>query len=1104
MANSENPVLNLSREALIIPSADAYYNNELTANSDGFVTYRDFIGWLKNTGVFTSFGYADKDGFKLWIDSFVFNTNNYIFNGVTKSNDFVTLKSLCNLGCFDLTKAVYYHVRDNIDYLQNSLKLTSTELDIFLNLHKLRYDAEGLPYEPYAKSLINKYAAEVIINSKFETFASTVFIRKETIVKSLCTQQHTQASYVASYNVPKPKTKWIRIANYVGQIASIDWDLEKYEGVTVEIPLQQEFLECKKNQSNLDYTPTGNERFLSGYMMSKLTKRQNKLDKTSLYMQVTDSDFVKFGENIVKISDKPKIWLNMVYLKLGFYSKIGENNIFQNCGLYSIDGGLYPRTSNYVANLKYGGYSYQTTAFSSLSSLFENCQYLNRVGDDIFDAPINKDNYIPEFYDFKKSQITGATNTFSSCVRLNSIKTSIFDGCFNITTMGGCFSNIGGKTPVRNLVLDFTRLMHNKRNVQSIYKLFSNSSSLSYEINKDIFKYCRNTLGNVSNAFENSGWTIPKEYNGVFPPIFRDCINLAYAEEVFFGDGSIIWDDLITFDPDLFKNCRKLANINGLFKIRQLGYVKLNPDSYIWIPRKHAKSRTPNFKNIELTQILRDCVSLTDCAYMFEQSTIEHLGSDPHYFKNCMSLKSAYAIFYGMISLNDIITQPFKGIENNIKILDHCFSNSHVDVDLQKFFENGYLNLISIKSCFENNYLTHGTIESDLFKGCPNIETIKSMFQNCHFITYLKKKDDGKGFFDWIPKCTDASYSFYKACTVWSDSPSFVKINTYQDLVEFVHERKYGVIDSNFFSQDGSNNVETISNILCGSGFIVIGDKLFENCRKLVNASLAFNECYGVFYLGHGIFKNCEKLENVSLCFSKIERVSNTSSYESYKIIYNLDNPLFTTLNRFIAYNYDFDQPPIGDGNNCNRRDTYLFGPTEQPESWFKGCVNLENVSFCFYNNKYWEWAIPGDLFADCPNIENINSIFENCIRILPSIPYNLFKSCHRSIKKYAYNTFNLFGFEYINKQSSPDFPWRNVLYPSKNYGPLWPYIDASTEKPKDGFISQISAVGQKIQEFGGPNQGSIKYIEFVYGKDSAKAGFPDGVNIHWAGEAPE
>ena len=1102
MANSENPVLNLSREALLIPSADAYYNNELNANSDGFVTYRDFIGWLKNTGVFTSFGYVDRSGIKNWIDSYVFNANNYIFNGVTKSNDFVTLKSLCNLGCFDLTKAVYYHVRDNIAYLQNSLKLTSTELDIFLNLHKLRYDAEGLPYEPYAKSLINVYANEVI-NSKFEKFASNVFIRKETIIKSLCTQQHTQASYVTDFKHPKLKTKWIKIANYVGQIASIDWDLEKYEGVTIEIPLQQEFLECKKNQSNLDYVPTGNERFLSGYMMSKLTKRYNKSDMTSLYMQVTDSDFVKFGENIVKISDKPKIWLNMVYLKLGFYSKLGENNIFQNCGLYSIDGGLYPRTSEYVVNLKYGGYSYQSTAFSSLSSLFENCQYLNSVGDDIFDAPINKDNYIPEFYDFKKSQITGATDTFSSCVRLNSIKTSIFDGCFNITTMSGCFSNIGGKLPPRNLTLDFTRLMHNKRNIQSIYKLFSNSSSLSYEINKDIFKYCRNTLGNVSNAFENSGWTIPKEYNGVFPPIFRDCIVLTGADNVFFGAGSIIWDDLITFDPDLFKNCRKLIRINKLFQINQLGYVYHNPNSYIWIPRKHAKSRTPNFKSIELAQILRDCISLEQCSEMFSGSMIEHLGSDPHYFKNCTSLKIANRIFYEMISLDDIITQPFKGIEKQITSISECFTSTHVDVDLQKFFENGYPNLTNASSCFENNYKVHGTIESDLLRGCPNIETVQSMFQNCHFITHLKKKDDGKGFFDWIPKCTNANYMFYKACTIWSDSSSFVKINTYQDLVEFVYERKYGVIDSNFFSQDGANNVTSIYYILSESGFIVIGDRLFENCHKLVNANFAFNECYGVFYLGHGIFKNCEKLQTVQSCFSKIGRVSSTSSYESYKIIYNLDNPIFATLNKSISYNYDFDQPPIGDGNNCNRTEAGLSGQSEQRESWFKGCVNLEDVSFCFYNNKYWEWAIPGDLFADCPRIETISSIFERCIRMLPSIPYNLFKACHKSIK-YAYNTFNLFGFEYYNNHSSPDFPWRNVLYPSKNYGPLWPYMDPSTEKPKDGFISQTPFISQKIQEFGGPNQGSAKYIEFVYGKDRAAAGFPDGVNIHWAGEAPE
>ena len=53
-----NQVLDLSREALIVPNGTAYLNNELKANENGFVTVRDFIEWLKNMGIFTSLSYT--------------------------------------------------------------------------------------------------------------------------------------------------------------------------------------------------------------------------------------------------------------------------------------------------------------------------------------------------------------------------------------------------------------------------------------------------------------------------------------------------------------------------------------------------------------------------------------------------------------------------------------------------------------------------------------------------------------------------------------------------------------------------------------------------------------------------------------------------------------------------------------------------------------------------------------------------------------------------------------------------------------------------------------------------------------------------------------
>lgn len=1106
-----NQVLDLSREALVVPNGTAYLNNELKANEHGFVTARDFIEWLKNMGVFTSLSYAENQVIeeenvaprtvvnKYWRRNYSFGSINRLQGGAKelKSNDFITLSTLRYLGCFDMTKAMYYHVRDNMTYLEEVMKLNATELDVFLNFHLLKYDEEGLPFKYYVPELANQ-----VIDNLFEQFANTVFITKSTILKSLCTHQHTRATYVVKDIQNNDKVlpdgrKWIQIIAVGEQLANIDWDLEKYPGITVETPLQQEFLECKKNLSNPDYVPTGNERFLSGYMMKKLYPNYTAWN-TSIYMQVTEADFAKMGANNIKISDEPIMYSNSIHLKLGFYSSTTEVGIFDSCPLYSIEGGLYPRTFTNSSNINWTAYDHSNTAFSYLQRLFQNCVYLNRVSDDIFNIPVNKDGYIPAMHDFKKAQVINAKSVFKECKRLNYVNTSIFDGCYNIKEFQYCFCAVGANMPIRNLTIDFTRLMHNKRNVQNVFALFYKASGVSYEITRDVFKYCRNTLENAGYCFQISGWTLPQEYNGVFPAIFRDCVSLSNLTYCFFGDISnnkaVIWDDLVTFDPDIFKNCQNLSNITKLFAIEHIGSHTWEPDRMSKMPRNTRKSRTPKFKSIELAQMLRDCVNLIWCDNMFNGSMLEHLGSDPHYFKNCRRLTNADSIFAQMFALEDTITQPFKGIENQITTLGQCFAYGHVSVDLQKFFENGYPKLTNLSSCFYNNYKVNGTVESDLLKGCPNVTSVGFMFHNARFITYLKKKNDGKGFFDWIPKCTDASRAFTGICKPFEDSPAFVKIRTYEDLVEIVDKRKYGVIESNFFSQAGTNALRQAPLILQYTGIIVFGDKLFENCHQLVNAGSAFEYSYGAYYWGHGIFKNCEKLENVSNCFAY-------GDYVDKNKLYDTTNPLFTILNRSISYGYDFNQPPIGDGNNCNRTDTYLFGPKERPESPFKGCVSLRDVARCFYSNSHWEWVIPGDIFADCPKIESIVNVFGGGLRMLPAIPYNLFRASYTSIKQ-ANGCFDNLGYQYMNAQDKPTFPWRNIRYVSKNYGPLWPYVDSSTDKPGDGFVSHIKQVGDMLQENGGPNVGANAYIGWIYGLYRQYAGL-NGVSIKWAGQAP-
>lgn len=1105
-----NQVLDLSREALIVPNGTAYLNNELKANENGFVTARDFIEWLKNMGVFTSLSYKENRAFaeengttrtwleNMWRRNYKFGSINRLQGGAAelKSNDFITLSTLRYLGCFDMTKALYYHVRDNITYLEEIMKLNTTEFDLFMNFHTLKYDEEGLPFEYYVREFTNDRTDE-----NFERFANTVFITKSTILKSLCTHLHTRATYVVKDIKNNDKQlpdnrKWIQIIAVGEQLANIDWDLEKYPGITVETPLQQEFLECKKNLSNPDYVPTGNERFLSGYMMENLYPGYTAWN-TSIYMQVTDSDFTKFGANNIKISDEPVMYSNSIHLKLGFYSSTTEVGIFDSCPLYSIEGGLYPRTFTNSSNINWTAYDHSNTAFSYLEGLFKNCVYLNRVSDDIFNIPVNKDGYIPVMHDFKKAQVINAESIFQDCTRLNYVNTSIFDGCYNIKYFQYCFSEVGANMPIRNLTIDFTRLMHNKRNVQNVLALFYKASGVSYVIERDVFKYCRNKLENASYCFYNSGWTLPQEYNGVFPAIFRDCVKLSDLRNCFFGDISnnkaVIWDDLVTFDPDIFKNCRNLSIISKIFAIEHIGSHTWEPDRMSKMPRNTRKSRTPKFKSIELAQMLRDCVNLIWCDNLFNGSMLEHLGSDPHYFKNCRRLTNADSIFTQMFSLEDTITQPFKGIENQITTLHSCFAYSHVDVDLRKFFENGYSRLTNIGSCFYNNYKVHGTVESDMLKLCPNVTNVSWMFNNCYFITYLKKKNDGKGFFDWIPKCTDASFLFARTCKPWEDSAAFVKLKTRDDLIEFVDKRKYGVIESNFFSQAGANSITTIQQILQYTGFVVFGNKLFENCHKLVNAGSAMEYSYGAYYWGHGIFKNCENLQHAGNCFAY-------GDYSDKRKLYDLTNPSFAKLNRSISYSYDFNQPPIGDGNNCNRTDTYLFGPKERPESWFKGCVSLKNVQNCFYSNNHWEWVIPGDIFADCPKLENIGGVFAGCLSALPAIPYNLFKASYKTITIVS-SCFDNLGYYYMNAQDKPTFPWRNIQYVSKNYGPLWPYIDSSTDKARDGFLSKTKHASDYLTEKGGPNVGAGAYIGFIYGLYRSYAGL-SGIDIKWAGQA--
>ena len=1049
-----------------------------------YITIGELLELLRDTGIYCNFKESDSK------QEYMVNFNNsWIFNNqesINNKDQFVKIKHLESLGIFDMVRAARHHIFAHRQYIDDKYagilsipeKIRAVHLPFWLTIDE---DNNVTPIYHKDTEQIDEDKKQNLHYNVWIPIIDNCYVTKETLLYSYRKTYEEPNSWfeysrvIPSAIIEKDGKKYIKIISHCNVITSIGGQFER------------EFYECKVNQHFDNYTVTGNERFLSGYWFNKKYGAES-VSNTALFMLVDDSVPEEFQLPLHFSVSSAYNFMDGLFNNCTALVKVvgspciptfGKNTRYNMYQLFTEN--KYPEFFNYAP---VGNYE---TLFINNYNMFGGCVNLREVGDIFGTVDVDKlkseqaeEIKASDIFEhqqqnrlFGRTYIYSIEQIFMNCPNLGKIDTAIFDYSKYVRNFRSVFYGACSNVPAKSVPIDLRRMLRHKKLVTDIYCMTYMSGGLRYTITDDLFESQATRLTSADYCFSNAGWEIDPKLNGVFPPLFKGCSKLITLQTPFWENNSNnYYESLVTFHPDLLQGCVNLQSIVAFFKCtsdRKPGFT-WNYNNYSDILYSKINDRTPNFKRIELAKILRDCVSLRNCSYLFNESTIEYLGEDKHYFKACKNLVDCTKVFSSCMNLKDEITIPFKGCEN-IETFNNCFSYSTARVNIEEFFSSSFPKLKICAQMFLENRMIDSVIYSDLFKNTPNVENIKEMFKSCVNLIWFKKKNDGRGLFDWIPKAKDATAMFAEVGKHFKDSPNYVKI-TKANYSEYISDKGYGCLPNNFFSQSGENQITTITNILYDSVIRKIGDRLFENCHELKTASFAFNYCQTV-HLGHSTFLNCEKLEDATNCFGNF--YFNSTARSDY---YDLSDDTFYYI--YMAYQY-----PLESGTMLD----------ESVKSWFAGCTSLKQVNRLFIENRYSKWVMHPDTFKDCPNLENIEQMLINNFHMCPAFPIDLFKH-NPKISQFEY-CFQNVGYNYRTSWNTTNFPWRNISRPSIVFTPLWPVRDSSAFD-----LFSFPSFAAKFAELGGPNSGVKRMSEHLYSNVQYNQGLPPnyGIDIPWSG----
>lgn len=361
----------------------------------------------------------------------------------------------------------------------------------------------------------------------------------------------------------------------------------------------------------------------------------------------------------------------------------------------------------------------------------------------------------------------------------------------------------------------------------------------------------------------------------------------------------------------------------------------------------------------------------------------------------------------------------------------------------------------SLEGAFKGCSNISGDLWYDMFRPCPNVNTIKEAFSNTRLSgiffsrgqDYNPAKDSTWGILDFVPKLTDIEAAFDNTSIEWIDNNVFAPIvngrtTTYSPLVKIdymfrgcyslkscVSTRTTPITEGFLSSKTFFTNLRNLA------GTYPKG--VFTGCDKV--KMTVDNDASGNTYLFHTVNKVTQSLVLTDSVYNGIKLVGKIGPNVFGGISQTIsDNGTTWYIPTFTSIQFPF-QYSGGAGLQVNlsemgsmfqaisstlRQAVGIFsglecsdeeGAQSIPADIFKHCTILNSIESFFsgidINNdgKVYEFP-PAGMFDDCVSLQNIRRLFSGCNNLKLKLVGEGFKNCALSDVSYAFENSGVFG----------------------------------------------------------------------------------------------
>ena len=527
------------------------------------------------------------------------------------------------------------------------------------------------------------------------------------------------------------------------------------------------------------------------------------------------------------------------------------------------------------------------------------------------------------------TEVTTFYGTFTECTNLQEIPEGLFDKCTEVTD----FSRLFYDCPNLKAIPD--GLFDKCTEVTSFHGAFYNCKSLTV-IPEGLFDKCTEVTDFGGSSY-------------IFEGCFENCMNIKTVPEGLFDNCTKVTSfnklfvgckNLTSIPAGLFDKCTEVTNFSWAFG--QCTNLTTIPEGLFDYCTEVTKFEG-TFEGCSSLQaipvgLFDKCTEVTAFNNTFYGCKNLSCNIPSGLFDYCPKVTTFYATFYGCSNLTGDI--PMGLFKNNTKVKDFTWT-------------------------FYNCAKLTGNIPNGLFDNCPEVTSFGNTFSGCNNLT----GDIPMGLFDYNIQVT-SFYSTFSGCTKLQKIPEglFDKCTIVKDFNGIFSNTAITAIPEGLF--DKCTKVTDFRNTFRNTPISSIPVGLFDKCPGVLTfdytfASTSINE------IPNDLFKYNTSAAYFAGTFSYCRKLSTIPEglFDKCTEIAYLGNEYYSSFQK-------------GTFEGCS-------GLTSIPEGLFKNNLKIKSFYNTFYGCTSLE-NIPANLFKYTTEVTNFGGVFAECSS-LQAIPEGLF-----------------------------------------------------------------------------------------------------------------